>query len=140
MRGNVGPRHAPQPPFVGHAISQLWSSGEAHALCCAEYRLLAEQCKRLVSQAEDEQYRLLLIRVAARLSELADQAEVDKNPGQKSRRKAADATNGINNGKATQATNLPAQVHNVRANDEDGCWKHLQAAQFQTTLGARLIQ
>jgi hypothetical protein len=81
----------------------------------SEYRLLAEQCKRLASQAEDEQYRLLLIRVAARWSELADQAEVDKNPGQKSRRKAADATNGINNGKATQATNLPAQVHKVRA-------------------------
>ena len=50
----------------------------------SEYRLLAEQCKRLVSQAEDEQYRLLLIRVAARLSELADQAEVDKNSRQKS--------------------------------------------------------
>ena len=81
----------------------------------SEYRLLAEQCKRLASKAEDEQYRLLLIRVAARWSELADQAEVDKNPGQKSRRKAADATNGINNGKATQATNLPAQVHKVRA-------------------------
>ena len=52
----------------------------------SEYRLLAEQCKRLVSQAEDEQYRLLLIRVAARLSELADQAEVDKNSRQKSQR------------------------------------------------------
>ena len=75
----------------------------------SEYRILAEQCKRLASQAEDEQYRLLLIRVAARWSELADQAL-----GQKSRRKAADAKNGINNGKATQATNLPAQVHKVR--------------------------
>ncbi len=50
----------------------------------SEYRLLAEQCKRLVSQAEDEQYRLLLIRVAARLSELADQADVEKNSRQKS--------------------------------------------------------
>ena len=46
----------------------------------SEYRLLAEQCKRLASQAEDEQYRLLLMRVAARWSELADQAEVDKKP------------------------------------------------------------
>jgi hypothetical protein len=53
----------------------------------SEYRLLAEQCKRLASQAEDEQYRLLLIRVAARLSELADQAEVEKNPCQKFQRK-----------------------------------------------------
>jgi hypothetical protein len=57
----------------------------------SEYRLLAEQCKRLASQAEDEQYRLLLIRVAARLSELADQAEVEKNSRQKSQRRA-DAT------------------------------------------------
>jgi hypothetical protein len=53
----------------------------------SEYRLLAEQCKRLVSQAEDEQYRLLLIRVAARLSELADQAEVEKISRQKSQQK-----------------------------------------------------
>ena len=67
----------------------------------SEYRLLAEQCKRLASQAEDEQYRLLLMRVAARWSELADQAEVDKNSRQKSQRNAADATNGINNSKAT---------------------------------------
>jgi phosphoenolpyruvate carboxylase len=50
----------------------------------SEYRLLAEQCKRLASQAEDEQYRLLLIRVAARLSELADHAEAEKNSRQKS--------------------------------------------------------
>jgi phosphoenolpyruvate carboxylase len=58
----------------------------------SEYRLLAEQCKRLVSQAEDEQYRLLLIRVAAKLSELADQAEVEKNSRQKSQRKEITTT------------------------------------------------
>ena len=53
----------------------------------SKYRLLAEQCKGLGSQAKDEQYRLLLIRVAAILNELADQAEVGKNAAQKSQQR-----------------------------------------------------
>jgi hypothetical protein len=52
----------------------------------SDYRLMADQCKRLASQAEDEEYRLLLIRVATRLSELADQTEVEENSRPKSQR------------------------------------------------------
>ena len=52
----------------------------------SEYRQLAEQCERLASQAEDEQYRSLLIRVAARWSELADQAEACQTPGKNASR------------------------------------------------------
>ena len=71
----------------------------------SEYRQLAEQCERLASQAEDEQYRSLLIRVAARWSELADQAEACQTPGKNAsrERQMPNGTNRILNNKAKLA-------------------------------------
>ena len=49
-----------------------------YASCCLGVPPVGRTVERLASQAEDEQYRSLLIRVAARWSELADQQKPAK--------------------------------------------------------------